>query len=309
MRALVVDHTARSGVRLTTVEDPEPAADEVLVRVRAVSVNFGEAVGGIDGAADGTVLGWDAAGTVEQAAADGSGPQVGTPVVTLGAAGAWAELRAVKADTVAAVPAGADPGVLAALPVAGFTALRALHEAGPLLGRRVLVTGASGGVGRLTVQLAELGGAHVSALTSGAAAHGAELRALGADAVISTPEDLPHRVDAVIDLVGGTTLVDSFACLADNGVLVAVGHAAGQPERFPYGTLFGAPDRPRRRIVTFHTVGQGNPARDLGWLAGQVHEGVLDPQIAWRGSWTAAAEAIDGLRERRIHGKAVLDVG
>ncbi|WP_017586481.1 zinc-binding dehydrogenase [Nocardiopsis ganjiahuensis] len=309
MRALVVDHAAPGGVRLSAVEDPEPARDEALVRVRAVSVNFGEAVGGIDEADDGTVLGWDAAGIVERAAADGSGPAVGTPVISLGAAGAWAELRAVRADTLAVAPPGTDPGALAALPVAGFTALRALHEAGPILGRRVLVTGASGGVGRFTVQLARLGGAHVTALTSGVDTHGAELRSLGAHDVVGEPRDVLHRVDAVIDLVGGATLVDSFEQLADNGVLVAVGHAAGLPERFPHGSLFGTPDRPRRRLVTFHTAGQGNPAGDLGWLARQVHDGLLDPQIAWRGPWAAAGEVIEGLRERRIHGKAVLDVG
>ncbi|MBR8742089.1 zinc-binding dehydrogenase, partial [Nocardiopsis sp. MG754419] len=219
-----------------------------------------------------------------------------------------AELRAVGTDMLAAVPPEADPGALATLPVAGFTALRALHEAGPLLGRRLLVTGASGGVGRLTVQLARIGGAHVGALTSRPDSRGDELRALGAHEVVGDPGDLLHRVDAVIDLVGGSTLVDSFAQLADQGILIAVGHSAGRPEEFVHGSLFGTPDRPRRRIVTFHTVGQGSPARDLGWLAHQVHDGLLDPQIAWRGSWADAGAAIEGLRERRIHGKAVLDL-
>ncbi|MBR8744752.1 alcohol dehydrogenase, partial [Nocardiopsis sp. MG754419] len=68
MRALVVDRAAPGRVRLGTAEDPEPAPDEALVRVRAVSVNFGEAVGGLDQAPDGAVLGWDAAGTVARAA-------------------------------------------------------------------------------------------------------------------------------------------------------------------------------------------------------------------------------------------------
>ena len=111
----------------------------------------------LPGAAPGAVLGWDAAGHVERAAADGSGPPVGTPVVTLGEAGGWAELRAVDTGFMGAVPDGADLGAISTIPVAGASALRALHRVGPLLGRRVLVTGATGGVGRYAVQLARRG--------------------------------------------------------------------------------------------------------------------------------------------------------
>ncbi|WP_235854915.1 hypothetical protein [Nonomuraea aridisoli] len=84
---------------------------------------------------------------VERAAADASGPSAGTPVVTLGHDGAWAELRAVDTAVIGAVPDGADPGAISTVPVAGASALRALRRIGPLLGKRVLVTGATGGVG------------------------------------------------------------------------------------------------------------------------------------------------------------------
>ena len=80
MRALLVDSSAPSGLRLGETADPEPAPHEALVRVTATSLNYGETAHRTE-APDGTVLGWDAAGVIERAAADGSGPTAGTPVV------------------------------------------------------------------------------------------------------------------------------------------------------------------------------------------------------------------------------------
>jgi len=309
MRALLVDRSVPGGLRLGDAPDPVPAPHQALVRVTATSLNYGEVKFGPENAPEGTVLGWDAAGVVEQAAPDGSGPAAGTPVVTLAPDGAWAELRAVDTDLIGVVPAGADLGAISTVPVAGASALRALHRTGPLLGRRVLVTGATGGVGRYAVQLAHLGGAFVVATTGDPQRHGESLRALGADEVVAAPGDFAGQVDGVVDMVGGPQLVAAYERLAAGGTLVSVGHATDDGEHFPFGALFGNDGRHDRSIVTFYLLDCLNVGPDLTWLAGAVDAGRLDPQISWRGSWKDVADATAALLERRLHGKAVLEIG
>ncbi|GAA3566586.1 zinc-binding dehydrogenase [Amycolatopsis ultiminotia] len=309
MRALLADRGTPAGIRLGTVADPDPAPSEALVRTVALSLNFGETELLAD-SADGAVPGWEAAGIVERQAADGSGPAAGTPVVLVTAGGgSWAELVAVPtAGVLAEVPAGADLGAMSTVPVAAASALRALHRTGPLLGRRILVTGATGGVGRYAVQLARLGGAHVLASTGSPDVHGESLVRLGAHEVVAGPGAFEGEVHGVLDTVGGSQLVAAFDRLAAHGVLVSVGHASGEPDRFPQGALIGIPGRHDRSIVTFFLGDESGIGPDLAWLVRQVATGVLDPQISWRGSWESAAEALVALRERRLHGKAVLEV-
>ncbi|MGP3946454.1 zinc-binding dehydrogenase [Streptomyces sp. 6N106] len=307
MRALLVDHSAPSGLRLGEAVDPEPAPHQALVRVTATSLNYGEVAHRTE-APEGTVLGWDAAGVVERAAADGSGPAAGTPVVTLGADGGWAELRAVDTAMLGVPPTGADPGAISTIPVAGASALRALRRIGDTLGRRILVTGATGGVGRYAVQLARLGGAHVIASTGDPAAHGDGLRTLGAHQVVRDPAEIDEPVHGVVDNVGGPQLVAAYDRLAAHGTLVAVGHVTGRPETFPFGALYGNEGRHDRSIVTFYLLDGAAIGPDLGWLAERVAAGDLDPQITWRGGWDRAEEAVTALLDRRLHGKAVLDI-
>ena len=298
MRALVVTPAAPGRLALGEVAEPVPGPDEVLVRVEAVSLNRGEVMRA-QRAEPGLVLGWDAAGTVVRAAASGRGPVAGTRVVTRGPAGGWAELRAVPVDELAVVPEGVDLAAAAALPVAGVTALRALRVCGSVLGRRVLITGASGGVGRFAVQLARRAGARVIAVV-GSPARGTGLRELGADEVV-----VQGPVDAVLETVGGPTLAAAYRLLAPGGIVVSIGAASGEPTVFPPGSTIG----PRRTLVSFQMGYEGGPVgADLAYLVGLLAAGALDPQIAWRGSWERAGEAVQALLNRQVNGKAVLTI-
>lgn len=112
-----------------------------------------------------------------RAAAGGRGPAVGDLVTAFGA-GAWGQRAAYDADSVAVLPKGFDPAVAAALPLSGITALRNLRAADVGEGTRVLITGASGGVGSLAIQLAHHVGAFVTA-SAGSAERAAALTTLG----------------------------------------------------------------------------------------------------------------------------------
>ncbi|MEV4767735.1 zinc-binding dehydrogenase [Micromonospora humida] len=307
MQALLVDRTVPGSLRLGSAPDPLPAANESLIRVVASSINPGDLY--LDNAPDGAVPGYDATGVVVRAAADGSGPAVGTPVVTLGFAGGWAELRAVRTDWIGVAPANADLGALSTVPVAGTTALRALHRLGPIIGRRVLVTGATGAVGRYAVQLARLGGAHVTASTSDPDAHGGELRELGAHEVIRSPGQLDRAVTGVIDVVGGETLVQAYDKLAEHGTLVSVGNVGGTGECFPALAFSGHDGRNDRSITSFFLGAHAGLSEDLAWLAARVTDNTLTSHIARRDSWQDAGTTIRALSEGRVRGKVVLDVG
>lgn len=308
MRALIVDHSAPQHLRLGDATDPRPLPHQALVAIHAAALNYGDLVDNVQHAADGTVPGWEASGIVVEAASDGSGPAAGTPVATFGWAGGWAQLRAVDTVFLSDVPADADLGAMATVPIAGVSALAALDRIGPTLGRRILVTGASGGVGRYAVQLARLGGAHVIAVTGDLEKHGETLRRLGAHEVVASPERIDGSVDGVVDTVGGSALVQAFRLLRRDGTLVALGHVTDEPETFPVGTLTSRPGQDNRSIQTFFMPEATDFARGLHWLTRQVASGVIDPGIAWRGSWADADTAIDLLKNRRLSGKAVLEL-
>jgi NADPH:quinone reductase-like Zn-dependent oxidoreductase len=219
--------------------------------------------------------------------------------------GAWAQRRGVATANLAPLPEGVDADAASTLPVAGITALRALRTLGAVIGRRVLVTGASGGVGRFAVQLARTAGADVVALTSSEAKR-EELRAAGASEVVTDLARLSAPVYAVLENIGGPTLVDAWNCLTPGGILVSIGYVAGSPATFPpYGTV-----GPRKALMSFtlttpllsgETIGA-----DLAYLARLVATRALDPHITWRGSWKQLPDAIMLLQNREISGKAVL---
>src|SRR6202140_2130859 len=161
IRAVVVDPAAPGRLAVREVELRDPDRDEGGGRVSAISLNRGETRRALTQAEPGWRPGWDFAGVVETEAADGSGPKPGTRVVGMLPSGAWAERGNCRSHAVAALPAAVSDAQASTLPVAGLTALHALRQGGLLLGRKVLVDGASGGVGHLACQLASAAGAFV----------------------------------------------------------------------------------------------------------------------------------------------------
>ncbi|HUQ56378.1 zinc-binding dehydrogenase [Lentzea sp.] len=293
MRALITDQRAAGRIRVADVAEPVPAPDEALVRVHAFSVNPGD-LHQVSTAPDGTVAGWEASGVVEREAADGSGPARGTHVITCAAAGGWAEVRAVPTRWLGVVPDGVDLVGAATLPVAAGSALRALRAVGPILGRRVLVTGATGAVGAHAVQLAAMGGAEVVAVTRDPARE-PWLRELGATEVVTRPSAVTGAVDGVVDNVGGDVLTEAFALLRDGGVLMTVGRAARQDAVLPPDALLGAWDLPQREIRTFMLLFEDiRLDRDLTLLARWVAEGRLRTRVDRVEGLEAGAELIAG---------------
>lgn len=300
VRAVIVDPDTPGGMRLGEVPDPRPLPHQALVDVHHVSVNHGDLRTGVRPA--GTVLGCDASGVVAEAAADGTGPAAGTRVVAF-TVGAWAGRLAVDTGALAEAPPSVDLADVAALPLAGLTALRTLRAGGLLLDRRVLITGASGGVGRMAVQLAALGGARVIA-SVGAKARGEGLGELGAHQVVVGLDGVGEPVDLILDTVGGPQLVEAWGLLAPGGQLQSIGWASGEPAVFPpYSTFALGPARTLRSFGDAADVGA-----DLATLVRLLAEGKITAGVGWRGPWDRAAEAAQALSERRVTGKAVLDV-
>jgi len=304
MRALVTS-TTPPHAELADVPDPRPLPGQAVVAVNAFSLNRGE-TRRLATMEPGAVTGWDVAGVVQRSAADCSGPHEGARVVGLVNGGAWAQLAAVDTEWLAELPEGVSFEQASALPVAGLTALRALEIGGFVLGKRVLVTGASGGVGRFGIQLAKLSGAHVTAL----ARRTQGLAELGADELVSELEAQGETYDVIVDAVGGPVLGAAIQRVASRGTIVSFAATTDEPVSYPTRSLFGrAPGAKLYGLYIFSELARtGTGSADLRRLADLVAAGKLDPQIDRVASWKDANGAIEALLDRRVNGKAVLVV-
>jgi len=304
-RAVVVDPEAPGRLVIQPVAEPVTDRSEALVRVRAISLNRGE-VRRSGTAAAGWRPGWDLAGLVERPAADGSGPRAGARVVGLLPEGAWAERVAVPGHALAELPDKVTFSQAATFPVAGLTALHGLGKGGLLLGRRVLVTGATGGVGDFAVQLARLGGAHVTA-SARRADQASALRQLGAHEVV-VGDDIPPspKYDLIIESVGGRTLGTALAALERGGVCVTLGVSASAEVTFDTRTFFAAGRGTLYGFYLFTELGSEPASVGLRRLADLVAAGQLAPHISLERPWAEISQVAQDLMARRFPGKAVL---
>ncbi len=312
-------------LKLEEVAKPVPADDELLVKVRAASLNpldwhylsgtpyIVRLDAGI-GAPKDPRMGVDFSGTVEAVGKSVQHFKVGDEVFG-GRDGAFAEYLTVRESRAVAVkPAGVSFEQAAALPIAAITALQALRDKGKLrAGQKVLINGASGGVGTFAVQLAKWLGGEVTGVCS---TRNVELvRSLGADHVIDyTREDFTRgaeRYDLIIDNVGNHPLLEYRRVMTPHGILVLVG---GGPT--PSGQMLGGLTIMLKGLILNPFVSQSfepflaelNP-KDLSLLAGLIQQGRLKPVIDRRYPLAQLPEAMSYLEAGHARGKIVIDVG
>jgi NADPH:quinone reductase-like Zn-dependent oxidoreductase len=304
VRGFVTDPAAPAGLRLADdLPEPEPAPAEFLLDVRAFAVNRGELML-IERRSDGWRPGQDVAGVVLEAAADGSGPPQGARVAAVVDWHGWAERVAVPSAWAAVLDDRVSFEQAASLPIAGLTALRALRQGGAVLGRDVLVTGATGGVGHLAVQLAVASGARVTAHVSGPARE-AEARQLGANEVVWSLEDEslgPFQL--VLSGLGGPLLKQALHRMAPEATAVVYGGLGGATEIGLGDFLASAPNG--RLIGLRHALPPETKGEDIGILAGLVADGRLVPRLGLVRDWEQTPAVVDALARREVRGKAVL---
>lgn len=300
MRALVSDG-ARSA-SMSEVGDPEPGQGQVLVAVESVSINRGETFQ-LENPPTGWRPGKDFAGTVIAAAADGTGPAVGTRVVGHAADSAWADKVAIGPDRLATLPDGLTSQAAAALPLAGLTALRLARLARLSPGTSVLMTGASGGVGHYFAEIAAMAAAQLTAVV-GNQQRGARLREFGARTVTDIAE-AGTGFDVGMDSVGAESLGQVRRRVDPDGSIIWFGQASRTPATLDFfdwvNGMAAAP------ITQFHYQASTRPLqRDLATLVDLASNDRLHPVVDRIRPVEQAAAAIEDLRARRILGNLVL---
>ncbi|OMQ16390.1 NAD(P)-dependent alcohol dehydrogenase [Modestobacter sp. VKM Ac-2676] len=325
MRAVVQDRygEAEDVLRLEDIPRPTIGDAEVLVRVHAAGVDRGVwhlmtglaypiRLAGYGLRAPRTrVRGSDLAGVVEEVGAAVTTLRPGDEVFGLGA-GSFAEYAVAPEAKLARKPAELTYVQAAAVPVSGLTALQAVRDHGRVqAGQRVLVIGASGGVGTFAVQIAKAYGAEVTGVCSTGKVD--LVRALGADHVIDYQVDDALTVDGqpfdvVLDTGGHRSLRQLRRALTPRGTLVLVGSETG-------GRWLGGIDRLLRAVALSPFVGQrlggfvssGNAA-DLASLTDLIRSGAVAPVVDRTYPLMDVAAAVDRVRDGQARGKVVLEL-
>ncbi len=300
-------------LRLAELPAPEPAADEVLIRVARAGVNFADTHTRTNSYVRRATLPLVPGGEVAGVRED-----TGERVVALTGTGGYAEYATAPVAHTFSIPDGLDDGTALALIVQGTTAWHLYRTAGRVGdGESVVVHSAAGGVGSLAVQLGRVLGARRVIATASSAQRRELALSLGADVAIDpAPEGLTERlieanggepVDVVFDMAGGEAFDASYDALARFGRIVVCGIASEQPNRVSTGSLL----RHSRAVVgfyLFHCLGTpGMFARALEDLFARVARGELHAVVGGTYALGDAAQAHIDLRERRTTGKLLLD--
>jgi NADPH:quinone reductase-like Zn-dependent oxidoreductase len=323
MKAIVQDTYGSTDVlEFRDIDKPETAADEVLVRVHAAGVDRGvwhfmtglpypiRMAGYALRAPKTPVPGMDLAGVVEAVGNDVTRFQPGDEVFGIGK-GTYAEYARALENKLAPKPANLTFERAAAVAISGSTALQAVRDHGRVEpGQKVLIIGASGGVGTFAVQLAKVFGAHVTGVCSTTKVD--LVRSLGADHVIDyTREDFAkgrQRYDVILDIGGNPSLSRLRRALAPKGTLVITGGETG-------GRWLGGYDRQLRALLLSRFVGQNLKTfinkenhEDLIVLTELIESGKVTPVIDRTYPLTDAPKAIRYLEEGHARGKVVITV-
>jgi NADPH:quinone reductase-like Zn-dependent oxidoreductase len=321
MKAIVQDRYGPPDVlELREIDKPVAGDDQVLVRVHAASANPADwhYMRGVPyvmrpqaglGKPKNRVLGRDVAGRVEAVGKDVTRFHPGDEVFANVEAGGFAEYASVSEDLLVLKPANLTFEQAAAVPLAALTALQGLREKGKVqAGQKVLIIGASGGVGTFAVQIAKVLGADVTGVCS---TKNVELvRSLGADHVIDyTETDFTHsgqKYDLILQLAGTRSPSDCRRALTPKGTLVL---SSGESD----GRWIGPIDRMIKAVLMSPFVSQNlgtflaKPNKeDLGFLKELIEAGKVTPVIDRTYSLSEVPEAIRYLEEGHARGKIVI---
>jgi NADPH:quinone reductase len=288
---------------LRQVAEPQPSPHEALVEVRAFSLNRGE-LRLFQTRPEGWRPGQDISGVVLQPAANGAGPSAGTRVVALTDDAGWAQRAAVPAHRIAILPENVRFEDAAALPVAGLTALRTLRHGAPLLGKRLLITGAAGGVGHLATQLAAKSGARVTAVVA-SPERARHLR--GAAEIVQSIDRAQERFELILESAGGTSFTAAIARIEAKGTIVVFGNSSGDPTQISFRDFAEHPNARIQTFSYFRSEAEERFAPDLALLVSLVADGSVKPQLVEQ-SWQDVARTGPQLHDRRFPGKAVFRV-
>lgn len=308
-------------LELQTTAKPTPADNELLVKVKAAGVNpldwhymrgtpyIMRLLGAGLGSPSDTRLGVDFAGTIETVGKDVKQFRPGDAVFG-GKTGAFAEYLTVSEDRVALKPENVSFEQAASVPIAAITALQGLRDKGQLQqGQKVLINGASGGVGTFAVQIAKSYGAEVTGVCS---ERNAEMvRSLGADHVIDYRQENytenGKRYDLIIDMIGNHSLSDNRKVLSPEGIFVIIGGAKGN--------WLGPMVAPLKALVYSPFVGQefsmllaSMRRDDLVTLADMMASGEVVPVIDRYYSLSEVPEAIRYSEKGHARGKIIIKV-